>query len=95
VQVAGADQVAGDVGALSDIKARLDAIAASRQKPAGNIRITSSRHATESILMPAVTKLMADYPIGSKLVLTVRRGTTASTIAATTSRPTVQAAARS
>jgi DNA-binding transcriptional LysR family regulator len=48
--------------AFNDIKARLDSIAASRQKPAGNIRITSSRHATETILMPAVTKLMADYP---------------------------------
>jgi len=48
--------------AFNDIQARLDSITALRQKPAGNIRITSSRHATETILMPAVMRLMADYP---------------------------------
>ncbi|MGH7005551.1 MAG: LysR family transcriptional regulator, partial [Alphaproteobacteria bacterium] len=48
--------------AFTDIQARLDSIAALRQKPAGTIRITSSRHATESILMPAVTQIMADHP---------------------------------
>lgn len=48
--------------AFNDIEMRLNSIAAQRQKPAGNIRITSSRHATETILMPAVTRLMADHP---------------------------------
>ena len=37
-------------------------MSALRQKPAGNIRITSSRHASETILMPAVMQLMAAHP---------------------------------
>src|SRR6478609_4300757 len=48
--------------ALNDIQTRLDSITALRQKPAGTIRITSSRHATDRILMPVVTRLMADHP---------------------------------
>jgi DNA-binding transcriptional LysR family regulator len=48
--------------AFNDIQTRLDSMSALRQKPAGTIRITSSRHATETILMPAVMQLMADYP---------------------------------
>ncbi len=48
--------------AFNEIRARLDSITALRQKPAGAIRITSSRHATETILMPAAMRLMADYP---------------------------------
>jgi DNA-binding transcriptional LysR family regulator len=48
--------------AFNDIQTRLDSMSALRQKPAGNVRITSSRHATETILMPAVMQLMADYP---------------------------------
>jgi DNA-binding transcriptional LysR family regulator len=47
---------------LNDIQMRLDSITALRQKPAGNIRITSSRQSTERILMPVVTRLMADHP---------------------------------
>jgi DNA-binding transcriptional LysR family regulator len=48
--------------ALNDIQTRLDSIDALRQKPAGTIRITSSRHATDKIVMPVVTQLMADHP---------------------------------
>jgi DNA-binding transcriptional LysR family regulator len=48
--------------AFSDIQTRLDSMSALRQKPAGNIRITSSRHASETILMPAVMQLMAAHP---------------------------------
>ncbi len=48
--------------AFNDIQTRLDSITALRQKPAGNIRITSSRHATETILMPVVTRLMTAHP---------------------------------
>ncbi|MCW2318797.1 DNA-binding transcriptional LysR family regulator [Rhodoblastus acidophilus] len=48
--------------AFNEIRARLDSITALRKKPAGAIRITSSRHATETILMPAAMRLMADYP---------------------------------
>ncbi|MBO9126799.1 MULTISPECIES: LysR family transcriptional regulator [unclassified Rhizobium] len=48
--------------AFNDIRGRIDALSAMRQKPAGTIRITSSRHAAETILMPAAKRLMAEYP---------------------------------
>jgi len=48
--------------AFNDIQTRLVAMSAQRQKPAGNIRITSSRHATETILMPAAMRLMIAHP---------------------------------
>jgi DNA-binding transcriptional LysR family regulator len=48
--------------AFTDIQSRVDTVSAMRQKPGGTIRITSSRHAAEAILMPVVKKLMADYP---------------------------------
>ncbi|TWF52340.1 DNA-binding transcriptional LysR family regulator [Neorhizobium alkalisoli] len=47
--------------AFNDIRGRIDALSAMRQQPGGNIRITSSRHAAETILMPAVKRLMTDY----------------------------------
>jgi DNA-binding transcriptional LysR family regulator len=48
--------------AFNDIQTRLVSMSAQRQKPAGNIRITSSRHATETILMPAAMRLMIAHP---------------------------------
>jgi len=48
--------------AFNDIRSRIDALGAMRQRPAGTIRITSSQHAGETILMPAVKRLMAEYP---------------------------------
>ncbi|MGF9566051.1 LysR family transcriptional regulator [Neorhizobium sp. JUb45] len=48
--------------AFNEISHQMDALSAMRQRPGGNIRITSSRHAAETILMPAVKKLLADYP---------------------------------
>lgn len=48
--------------AFNDIRGRIDALSAMRQQPGGTVRITSSRHAAETILMPAVKKLMAEYP---------------------------------
>jgi DNA-binding transcriptional LysR family regulator len=33
-----------------------------REKPAGNIRITASEHAADSILLPKLTKLLPGYP---------------------------------
>ncbi|WP_034995548.1 LysR family transcriptional regulator [Beijerinckia mobilis] len=48
--------------ALNDIEAKISAISALRQEPAGLIRITTSHHAAQSILMPAVKQLMKDYP---------------------------------
>jgi DNA-binding transcriptional LysR family regulator len=44
------------------IEAGLVALTALRDKPAGNLRITSVEHATETILTPALTKLLRDYP---------------------------------
>jgi DNA-binding transcriptional LysR family regulator len=48
--------------AFDSIRERIDALGAMRQRPAGTIRITSSQHASESILMPAAKRLMAEYP---------------------------------
>jgi DNA-binding transcriptional LysR family regulator len=48
--------------AFDDINARLSALSALRERPAGTVRITSSRHAAETILWPAVGKLLTDYP---------------------------------
>lgn len=48
--------------AFDDIDARLSALSALRERPAGTVRITSSRHAAEMILWPAVSRLIRDYP---------------------------------
>jgi DNA-binding transcriptional LysR family regulator len=48
--------------AFDDIDARLSALSAMRERPAGTVRITSSRHAAETILWPVVGKLLKDYP---------------------------------
>ena len=48
--------------AFDDIDARLAALSALRERPAGTVRITSSRHAAETILWPAVSKLIREYP---------------------------------
>jgi DNA-binding transcriptional LysR family regulator len=33
-----------------------------REKPAGNIRITSTEYATDAILVPKLAKLLREYP---------------------------------
>jgi DNA-binding transcriptional LysR family regulator len=48
--------------AFDDIDARLSALSALRERPSGTVRITTSRHAAERILWPAVGKLLKDYP---------------------------------
>jgi DNA-binding transcriptional LysR family regulator len=48
--------------AFDDIDARLSALSVLRERPAGTVRITSSRHAADTIIWPAVSKLMKDYP---------------------------------
>jgi DNA-binding transcriptional LysR family regulator len=48
--------------ALDDIGAQLASIGELREKPAGTIRITTSRHAAESLLWPALERLLPDYP---------------------------------
>src|SRR6201999_1359575 len=48
--------------ALTEIDGRLAALSALREKPAGTIRITTSEHVAEAILLPVLTKLLPDYP---------------------------------
>ena len=44
------------------IEIGLAALTALRDKPAGSLRITSVEHAAETILAPALAKLLPDYP---------------------------------
>ena len=44
------------------IDAGLTALTAMREKPAGSLRITSVEHASDTILAPAVARLLTDYP---------------------------------
>jgi DNA-binding transcriptional LysR family regulator len=44
------------------IDAGLAALTAMREKPAGRLRITSVEHASDTILGPAVARLLTDYP---------------------------------
>ena len=48
--------------ALDDIGLRLAELTELREKPSGTVRITSGDHAAETLLLPAVAKLMPDYP---------------------------------
>lgn len=47
---------------LEDIETELVALRELRDKPAGNIRITASEHAANTILLPKLFKLLPDYP---------------------------------
>jgi DNA-binding transcriptional LysR family regulator len=47
---------------LEEIDAELSALTELREKPAGNIRITTGEHAAEAILWPALAKLLPRYP---------------------------------
>ncbi|MEA3140749.1 MAG: hypothetical protein QOK23_2918 [Gammaproteobacteria bacterium] len=44
------------------IEAGLAALTELRDKPVGNIRITAPEHAAETVLWPALSKLLPDYP---------------------------------
>jgi len=48
--------------ALEGIDAGLVSLGELRDKPAGSIRITTSSHAAETILLPALERLLPDYP---------------------------------
>ncbi|WP_126424300.1 LysR family transcriptional regulator [Asticcacaulis excentricus] len=48
--------------AFSDIDATLVALGRFRDKPAGTIRLTAGRHAAETLLWPAISELMNQYP---------------------------------
>jgi DNA-binding transcriptional LysR family regulator len=47
---------------FDEIEAELAALSALREKPAGTIRITAGEHAAETILWPALERLLPDYP---------------------------------
>ncbi len=47
---------------LDEVDAELAALSELRDKPAGTIRITAGEHAAESILWPAVARLLPQYP---------------------------------
>lgn len=61
--------------ALDGIGAELDALSELREKPAGNIRITTTEHAATTLLWPALARLLPDYP-DVKVELTVDYGLT-------------------
>jgi len=48
--------------AIDEIGAKLAALTELREKPAGAIRITTSQHAAETILWPALVRLLPKYP---------------------------------
>jgi DNA-binding transcriptional LysR family regulator len=47
---------------FAGIDAGLAALTEMREKPAGNLRITSVEHASDTILAPAVARLLTEYP---------------------------------
>ena len=47
---------------LEEIEAELAALSELREKPAGTLRITAGEHAAETILWPALAKLLPRYP---------------------------------
>jgi DNA-binding transcriptional LysR family regulator len=47
---------------LDGIEAGLATVTAMSGKPAGNLRITSVEHASDTILAPAIARLLTDYP---------------------------------
>jgi DNA-binding transcriptional LysR family regulator len=61
--------------ALEDIEAKLDALSALRTRPAGTLRITTTEHAAEMILWPALQRFLPDYP-DIKVELSVDNGFT-------------------
>jgi len=48
--------------AFSEIDGKLQALTALREKPAGTIRVTSSEHVAEAILLPALMRLLPNNP---------------------------------
>jgi DNA-binding transcriptional LysR family regulator len=48
--------------AIDDIDAKLTELRDLRQNPSGNVRITASQHAAETVLWPALERVLTDYP---------------------------------
>jgi DNA-binding transcriptional LysR family regulator len=47
---------------FEEIEAELMALSELRDKPAGTIRITTSDHAADTIILPKLAKILSDYP---------------------------------
>ncbi|MDB5710005.1 MAG: LysR family transcriptional regulator [Sphingomonas bacterium] len=47
---------------LDEIEAEVEALAELRDKPAGTIRLTATEHATETIVLPALERILPFYP---------------------------------
>lgn len=57
------ERLLGAIGPHFDgIEAELAALSALRDRPAGTIRITTGEHAAATILWPAVSRLLSEYP---------------------------------
>lgn len=57
------DRLLGNVGPrLDEIASEISSLSGLRSKPAGTVRITTVEHAAETILWPAMTKVMREYP---------------------------------
>jgi DNA-binding transcriptional LysR family regulator len=48
--------------ALADIAASLDALKSQRDEPGGTIRVTTGKHAADTVLWPALAELLPRYP---------------------------------
>jgi DNA-binding transcriptional LysR family regulator len=48
--------------ALSDIDAKLTALGQFRDQPAGRVRLTAGQHACDTVLWPALEKVLPQYP---------------------------------
>ena len=48
--------------AFEHIDAEIESLTALRDKPAGSVRITTAEHAAETVLLPALERLLPEYP---------------------------------
>ncbi|MFC0204468.1 LysR family transcriptional regulator [Novosphingobium soli] len=47
---------------FDEIDAEIESLGELRDKPAGPVRLTATEHAAETVLLPAVARLLPDYP---------------------------------
>jgi DNA-binding transcriptional LysR family regulator len=48
--------------AFEHIDAEIESLTALREKPAGSIRVTTAEHAADTVLLPALERLLPEYP---------------------------------
>src|SRR5689334_17915679 len=70
------ERLLGAVGpAFDQIDAGLTALGELRERPAGTVRVTTHEHAAETVLCPALERLLPDYP-DIKVEITIDYGLT-------------------